>query len=231
MTEKKHVALVLAAGQGARMNSEIPKQFLDLEDHPLIWYALQAFQKSFVDEIILVTGSGQELYCRTEIVEKYGFSKVKRIVPGGAERYESVYRGLSAAQNCDYIYIHDGARPFLDAEILERARRCVEECGACAAGMPVKDTIKVTDENNFVRDTPDRSRTWQIQTPQVFSFPVIRQAYELLFAEGKMCGITDDAMVVERYSSRRVRLFEGSYRNIKVTTPEDLLLAKILLKN
>ncbi|MCD8217655.1 MAG: 2-C-methyl-D-erythritol 4-phosphate cytidylyltransferase [Clostridiales bacterium] len=230
MTEKKHVALVLAAGRGSRMNSETPKQFLELEGRPLICYALQAFQESFADEIILVTGPEQVSYCRTEIVEKYGFSKVKRIVPGGAERYDSVYRGLCAAQDCDYIYIHDGARPFLDAGMLDRARRCVEECGACAAGMPVKDTIKVTDENDYVRFTPDRSRVWQIQTPQVFSFLVIRNAYERMFEEGNLCGITDDAMVAERYSSVNVRLFEGSYRNIKVTTPEDLFLAKILLK-
>ncbi|MCC8152286.1 MAG: 2-C-methyl-D-erythritol 4-phosphate cytidylyltransferase [Lachnospiraceae bacterium] len=230
MTKKKHVALVLAAGKGTRMNSETPKQFLELAGRPLICYALQTFQESFVDEIILVTGPEQVSYCRTEIVEKYGFYGVKQIVSGGAERYDSVYRGLCAAQDCDYVYIHDGARPFLDAGMLDRARCCVEECGACAAGMPVKDTMKVTDENNYVRYTPDRSHMWQIQTPQAFSFPVIRQAYERLFEEGDLRGVTDDAMVAERYSSVKVRLFEGSYRNIKVTTPEDLLLAKILLK-
>ncbi|MCC8029442.1 MAG: 2-C-methyl-D-erythritol 4-phosphate cytidylyltransferase [Lachnospiraceae bacterium] len=226
----RHTAIILAAGRGSRMHSDTPKQFLLLADRPVLCYSLQVFQESFVDEIILVTGEGQEEYCREKIVGKYGFSKVTQIIRGGKERYDSVYRGLCASEGCDYVYIHDGARPFLDADILERARQCVEECGACAAGMPVKDTIRVVDEHKCSVSTPDRNHVWQMQTPQVFSYTLIRNAYDRLFAGGDMQGVTDDAMVAERMLSRPVRLFEGSYRNIKITTPEDILTAGILLK-
>lgn len=226
----KHSAIVLAAGKGSRMHSEIPKQYLILAGRPLICYALQVFQESFIDEVILVSGEGQEEYCRSEIVEKYGFSKVKRIVSGGKERYDSVYRGLCAAGDCDYVYIHDGARPFPDEDILFRAKRCVEQDGACTAGMPVKDTVKISDESGFVKSTPDRKYVWQIQTPQAFSFSVIKEAYERLFELGNFSGITDDAMVVEQFNSRPVRIFEGSWRNIKITSPEDLVIAEQILK-
>ncbi len=228
--DEKHVAIVLAAGRGSRMNSDVPKQFLELDGKPLIFYALKAFQDSFVDEIILITGENQIDFCRREVVKKYNLTKVKQVISGGRERYESVFRGLSAVQDCDYVYIHDGARPFVDRELLLRAKRCVETVGACAAGMPVKDTIKVVDEMNMVTSTPDRSYLWQIQTPQVFSFPLIKKAYERMFASGDCSGITDDAMVAERFLSCPVQLFEGSYRNLKITTPEDLPVAKMLLK-
>lgn len=228
--DERHVAIVLAAGRGSRMNSDVPKQFLELDGKPLVFYALKAFQDSFIDEIILVTGENQIDFCRREIVKKYNLTKVKQVISGGRERYESVFRGLSTASNCDYIYIHDGARPFIDQELLLRAKRCVETVGACAAGMPVKDTIKVVDEMNMVTSTPDRSYLWQIQTPQVFSFPLIKKAYERMFASGDCSGIIDDAMVAERFLSCPVQLFEGSYRNLKITTPEDLPVAKMLLK-
>ncbi len=228
--ENRHAAIVLAAGKGSRMNSDIPKQFLELDGRPLAYYALKAFQDSFVEEIVLVVGTGQTEYCRKEIVEKYNLTKVKHVIPGGQERYDSVFRGLQAVGECDYVYIHDGARPLIDQELLFRAKTCVEASGACAAGMPMKDTIKVVDGNNIVTSTPNRSLLWQIQTPQVFSFSVIRKAYERMFAVGDYRGITDDAMVVERFLSLPVRLFEGSYRNLKVTTPEDLLIAKLLAK-
>ncbi len=222
MIKKKHTAIVLAAGQGLRMNSEVPKQFMELEGRPLICHSLQVFEDSFVDEIILVASADRLDYCKEEIVEKYGYTKVTQIIAGGEERYDSVYQGLCAVRECDYVYIHDGARPFVDEEILLRAKQCVEETGACAAGMPVKDTIKVVDEQNVVIETPARSHVWQIQTPQVFSYPLLREAYDKLFAGGDLKDITDDAMVVERMLGHPVRLFEGSYRNVKITTPDDL---------
>ncbi|MCD8110938.1 MAG: 2-C-methyl-D-erythritol 4-phosphate cytidylyltransferase [Clostridiales bacterium] len=227
----KHVAIVLAAGKGSRMQSDIPKQFMRLAGRPVICYALQSFEESFIDEIILVTGEGQNAYCKKEIVEKYGFSKVRQIVSGGKERYDSVYQGLRAAGDCDYVYIHDGARPFLDADILNRARQCVEEYEACAAGMRVKDTIRVADEHGVIRHTPERKYVWQMQTPQVFSYSLVKSAYDRLFQKGDFCGITDDVMVVERMLSCPVRLFEGSYRNIKITTPEDILVAQLFLES
>jgi len=225
----KHTAIVLAAGKGSRMHSDVPKQFLLLADRPVIYYALRAFEESFLDEVVLVTGEGQDAYCRKEIVEKYGFSKVKQIIPGGKERYDSVYCALRAVEDCDYIYIHDGARPFPDEDILIRARQCVEEYGACAAGMPTKDTIRIVDGQGVVKDTPERKYVWQMQTPQAFSYRLIRTAYDRLFEKGDFEGITDDAMVVEQMMSCPIRLFEGSYRNIKITTPEDIRLANAFL--
>ena len=230
MAGEKHTAIILAAGKGSRMQSDIPKQFLLLGGKPLLYYSLHTFAESFIDEIVLVTGAGQEAYCREEIIEKYGIPKVRAIIPGGAERYDSVRAGLEACGCCEYIYIHDGARPFIDAEILERARVCVREYKACAAGMPVKDTIKIVDSVGFVETTPPRSLVWQIQTPQVFSFSLIKEAYDLLYQSADRSGITDDAMVAERMLGQPVRLFYGSYRNIKITTPEDLPLGKLLLE-
>lgn len=224
-------AVVLAAGSGKRMHSDIKKQFLLIQDKPVIYYSLQAFQESFVDEIVLVVSEEDVDYCKKNIVERYGFSKVKYIVAGGKERYHSVAFGLKKISDCDYVFIHDGARPMLTEEILERAYDCVRENGACAVGMPVKDTIKIADKNGFIHQTPDRNRVWMIQTPQVFAVPLIKEAYEKLLdreedlrAQG--INITDDAMVVETLMKHPVKLAEGSYENIKITTPEDLPIAE-----
>jgi 2-C-methyl-D-erythritol 4-phosphate cytidylyltransferase len=211
------------------MQTDTPKQYLELNQKPLLFYALRGFENSFVDEIVLVTGPGQEAYCRSEIVEKYGFQKVKKIVTGGKERYDSVYQGLLALQGADYVYIHDGARPFVTSDILERAKACVMEFDACVAGMPVKDTIKLADGNNFVAQTPPRDQVWMIQTPQVFSYALIREAYERLYRAKQTVAVTDDAMVVESMMHVPVKLFQGSYENIKITTPEDLRIAKALM--
>ena len=228
----KSAAIVLAAGQGKRMHSSVQKQFLLLDGKPLIFYGLDAFENSPIDQIVLVTGLDEISYCQTEIVEKYRFSKVTHIVSGGKERYHSVYEGLKAVEGADYVLIHDGARPLLTKEIISRTLKGAEEYGACVAGMPVKDTIKTVDSDGFVSATPDRSRLWQIQTPQAFSYQWIRQAYDKLFSrEEYQQGITDDAMVLETMSSHRVKLIEGSYSNIKVTTPEDMAVAEALRKS
>lgn len=227
----KHVAIVLSAGRGTRMNTAVSKQYLLIQGKPVIYYSLKAFQECpFIDEIVLVTGKAEMDYCRKEIVEKYHLGKVTKITAGGAQRYHSVYCGLKAISDCDYVYIHDGARPFVDEEILERAQKAVEIYGACVVGMPVKDTIKISDDSGFAESTPERSKVWQIQTPQVFEFLLVKKCYEKLMAEleeGKEIAVTDDAMVVERESDVKVRLTEGSYTNMKITTPEDLLLAEI----
>lgn len=227
--EKRHVAVVLAAGTGSRMKSDVPKQYLELKGKPVLYYSLKAFEDSFVNEIILVTGAEWQEYCRREIVEKFHLEKIHKIVSGGAQRYDSVYRGLCEAEGADYVYIHDGARPFLTEEILESARGMVEESGTAVAGMPVKDTIKIVDEKQFVKETPIRSSVWQIQTPQAFSYDLIQKAYRKLFEKKEYEGITDDAMVVEKMMKIPVKLFQASYQNIKITTPEDLVLAEILL--
>lgn len=226
----KTVAIVLAAGSGSRMNTEVKKQYIDINGKPVLYYCLDVFQKSFIDEIILVTAKEDMEYCKQEIVLKYGFSKVHCVVSGGKERYDSVMNGLRMIKECDYVYIHDGARPFIDQEMLLRLQANVEEYGTAVAAASSKDTVKIVDGENFVISTPNRKTIWLIQTPQVFGFGLLCEAYERMYSrmqniEIEGITITDDAMVVENFTNVNVKLVEGSYRNIKITTPEDLLIA------
>lgn len=227
---KKHTAIVLAAGKGSRMQSAVPKQYLELCGKPVLYYSLAAFEESFIDEIILVAGKDDISYCKEQIVERYGFQKVTKIIAGGAERYLSVYQGLLAAEEADYVYIHDGARPFVDAAILSDAKACVEQYQACVAGMPVKDTIKIVDAEDFAKETPERKYVWQVQTPQVFSYALVREAYDMLMEDQDIYSVTDDAMVVETMLNYPVKLFQASYKNIKITTPEDLQIAELFVQ-
>ena len=231
----KTAAIVLAAGQGKRMNSKVAKQYMMLGDKPVLYYALHIMEQSFIDEIVLVTGPGEEEYCRTEIVDRYGFAKVTQIVSGGKERYHSVHNGLCALENVDYVFIHDGARPFLNDEILKRALDTVKAENACVAAVPVTDTIKIVDDNGYVVDTPDRAHLWSMQTPQTFKYSLIKEAYDILIANEtsyieKGIRITDDAMVAETVLEVPVKIIEGSYNNMKITTPDDLAKAEILCK-
>ena len=228
----KTTAIVLAGGSGSRMNSKVKKQYLLLGEYPVLWYSLAVLEKSSrIDEIILVCGKGEQQQCKALFVDTYGFQKIACVTEGGKERYHSVYEGLKALQQCDYVLIHDGARPLVTEEIISRAAQAAVSDEACVVGMPVKDTIKVADAGGFAESTPDRSRLWQVQTPQAFSYPLVRGAYDRLMAdETQQKGITDDAMVVEHLSGTKVLLVEGSYENLKVTTPEDLVLAEALLK-
>ena len=228
---EKIAAIVLAAGEGKRMGSGIPKQYMLIKSRPLVYYALKAFEESAVDEVILVTGEDEIDYCKEYIVDRYHFNKVKKIVPGGWERYASVYFGLEAIEDADYVLIHDGARPMISAELIQKCIYYVKKYRACVVGMPSKDTVKIVDENDFAVNTPERRFVWCIQTPQVFETALIRQAYfKLMENEENETGITDDAMVVERMENCAVKLVEGSYENIKITTPEDLILAESLIK-
>lgn len=225
----KCTAIVLAAGQGKRMNSRVQKQFLLLQGKPLLYYSLACFQNSSViDDMIVVTGKESIDFCKKEIVELYGFTKVKAVIPGGKERYDSVYAGLCACEGTDYVFIHDGARPFVTEDMLQRLKAAVTKYGACTAGMPSKDTVKIADEKGLVAKTPKRSHVWMIQTPQVFSFALILEAHNRA-RQGSMEEITDDAMVIETCTDRKIKLVEGSYENIKITTPEDLLIAERIL--
>ena len=227
---EKFTAIVLAGGTGKRMHSHIHKQYLELAGNPVLYYALKAFEESDVTDIVLVTGADEETYCQREIIEKYHISKVKAIVPGGAERYHSVYAGLCAADGADYVLIHDGARPFVNQDIIRRCMLEVPEYQACVVGMPVKDTIKIADEEGYAKQTPDRKNVWMIQTPQTFSYALIYEAYEAML-KTEDTAITDDAMVLERIKGKKSKLIEGSYRNIKITTPEDLLIANVYLQH
>ena len=231
----KTVAIVLAAGSGSRMNADVKKQFLELAGKPILYYSLNAFQNSFIDEIILVTSKEDIELCKNEIVKKYDFNKVRCIVEGGRERYHSVMHGLKMIQSCDYVYVHDAARPLVDEEMLERLKAGVEEFGSAVAAVETKDTIKIVDNENYVISTPSRNTVWIIQTPQVFKFSTITDAYERLHMRlqnisAEDIHITDDAMVVENFTNSKVKLIKGSYKNIKITTPEDMLVAERFLQ-
>ena len=227
----KVTAIVLSAGKGSRMHSGIHKQYMTLLGEPLICHTLRAFEESPVNDIVLVCAEGEEDFCRKEIVEAKGFDKVSRIVCGGKERYDSVYAGLQACTDTEIVLIHDGARPCITADTITAAAAGAAEYGACVIAVPVKDTIKEADAENYGVYTPDRRKLWQVQTPQAFSYPLIREAYDSLFEEPeKKSGITDDAMVLEIMKGQKCRLIPGSYRNIKVTTPEDLDIAELFLK-
>lgn len=230
-------AIVLAGGQGKRMGTNVHKQYLEISGKPLIYYSLMAFETSAViDDVILVVGEGYVDYVRTGIVENYGFRKVRQIITGGKERYDSVWEGLKALKTDAgenlyterYVFIHDGARPFVDEEILVRAYDGVCKYRACVVGMPSKDTVKLADEKGFAIATPDRRFVWNIQTPQVFEMNLIKEAYSRLMGKDYI-QVTDDAMAVEQEMRVPVKLVEGSYKNIKITTPEDLAVAEVFL--
>lgn len=230
MEQGRCTAIVLAAGQGKRMHSKIQKQFLEIGGKPILYYSMECFQKSpLIQDIILVTGEDMISYCKSEIVEKYGFTKVCKVTAGGKERYDSVYAGLLCCQDTDYVYIHDGARPFVTEEMIQRGYEAVKRTNACVMGMPSKDTVKLADPSGYIKETPDRKIVWNIQTPQIFSYDLIRGAYESI-RKKDMSNVTDDAMVVEQETGTKILLVEGSYQNIKITTPEDLAVAEGFLR-
>lgn len=237
---KNHsIAVVLAAGCGKRMNSSIKKQYLLIHEKPLLYHTLNVFEKSFIDEIVVVTGKDEVEFCRENIVCKYHFDKVTGVIPGGAQRYDSVYEALKwierEKKDGAMVFIHDAARPLVTEEILIRTYECACEHGSGIAGVPVKDTIKVVDSDGIVKDTPKRSTLWMVQTPQVFPCKIIKSAYDKLFAlekkERDTLSITDDAMVLETFGTMQVHMAEGSYQNIKITTPDDLFFAEKVLSN
>ena len=231
---KKFAAIVLSAGVGSRMKSDIPKQYMDLAGKPVIYYSLKAFEDADFSSIVLVCGKDDVEYCQKEIVEKHGLNKVTAIVQGGKERYHSVFEGLKAIDGADYVFIHDGARPLLNQEVIARLKNAVIAEEAAVAGMPVKDTIKIVDDEKYVTDTPERQYVWQVQTPQCFSYSIIYEAYRSIIQDEEegwtIPRITDDAMVLEYASDHEVKMVEADYRNIKITTPEDLIIAEAFLK-
>lgn len=230
-------AVVLAAGSGKRMNAGVKKQYMEIAGKPVLYYSLKAFEESFIDEMVLVVSPDEIEQVKESYVNRYGFHKVSSIVAGGKERYHSVACGLRAVHpDCDFVFIHDSARPMLTQEILERVYREVQREEACVVGVPSKDTVKIADEQGYVSVTPNRSLVWNVQTPQVFSYPLVHSAYEeLLQKEQELLEagvqITDDAMVVEHLAHHKVKLVEGSYENIKITTPEDVQIAERYLQS
>lgn len=224
-------ALVPAAGMGKRMGASINKQYLLLAGRPILAHTLSVFEgASFVDGVFVITPEDEIPFCRDQVVERYGFTKILGIVAGGAERQHSVLNGLRAmegtAADDDVVLIHDGVRPFVSTDVLARATAVAREDDGALVAVPAKDTVK-TVEDGIITGTPPRETLWLAQTPQAFRYAVIRAAHEIADAE-RFLG-TDDAMLVERLG-RSVRIVVGDYRNIKITTPEDMVLAEAFLK-
>lgn len=218
-------AIILAGGKGKRMGSAISKQFIDIKGKPIIYYTLKKFSENKkIDNIIVVLPEDEVKYFKENILKKYEL-RINKIVIGGKERQDSVYNALKSLKNSstDIVLIHDGARPFISERIINEGIKFAEIYGAAAPGVMPKDTIKVKNEKNFSVDTPNRANLVSIQTPQVFKFDEILECHEKIRYNGEM--VTDDTMVVEKYGYI-VYLYDGEYTNIKVTTPEDLILAE-----
>ena len=232
---ERSTVILLGAGKGTRMGSGVRKQYMELDGMPLLAYSLKTFTECpFLTDIVMIIPEGEEEYVRRHIIDAVpgAEEKIRALVPGGSERYGSVYNGIRAIDwPCGYVFIHDGARPFIDRASLERLYEAVRKEGAVIAGMPSKDTVRITDADGYSDTTPDRSRVWIIQTPQVFEKQLITDAYEGMMRalpelERQGVKITDDGQAVEQILGKKVRMVEASYRNIKITTPEDLLTAK-----
>lgn len=232
MPDQRAFAVVPAAGMGKRMGASMNKQYLRLGGKPIVARTLQVLQDSpLISGIILVIPEDEIPYCRREVVEQYQLSKVLAIVPGGAERQHSVMNGLTAlrsyAADDDIVLIHDGVRPFITEAILQQAIILASSGVGALVAVQAKDTIKIVQDET-VTATPDRATLWQAQTPQSFRFGQILEAHTKATQE-QFLG-TDDCSLLEHYGET-VKIITGSYRNIKITTPEDLLLAEAFLND
>lgn len=220
-------AIILAGGKGKRMNAKISKQYIDLNGKPILYHTLKRFTESeVIDKVILVISKDEIEYCKKEVLEKYNL-KIDIIVEGGVERQDSVFNALKHIENDDIVLIHDGARPFVSDKIINDGIKYAKTYGAAAPGVTPKDTIKIKDDNNFSISTPNRNFLVSIQTPQIFKAKIIKECHEKIKSDN--IAVTDDTMVVERYNNS-VYLYDGEYTNIKITTPEDLILAEKLIK-
>ncbi len=222
-------AVIVAAGKSRRMEANINKVYMDLHGKKTIVRTLEAFEQSpVIKEIILVVDSSDAAYCGLEAVNQSSFTKLRKITEGGSRRQDSVCNGLKEVSNqAELVLIHDGARPLVTQEIILRSVYGAQEYGAVTTGMPVKDTIKMVDPNGFVSDTLDRSMLWAVQTPQVFTKSIITEAHKK--AAQLDIEATDDAMLVEKLGYK-LRVIEGSYENIKLTTPEDMTIARAIIR-
>lgn len=227
MYREKYVsAMILAAGMSHRMGSEVNKQFIIIGGKPILAHAIEKFQASrLVDEIVVVGRESELSYIEREIVKKYGFTKVINVVQGGPERHDSAFRGLIATSDkTDIILSHDGARPFVSLDIIERTIIEAYNKKAAIAGVPVKDTVKFVSSGTIIK-TPDRKLIWNAQTPQAFDKELLLLAYKEAFKRG--ITETDDASIVENFG-QEVSIVMGAYENIKITTPDDVILGEAL---
>jgi len=221
------IVLVPAAGMGSRMGAAVNKQYLSLAGRPILAHTLERFENHpLIDDIYVISPQAEREYCLNHVVNEYGFTKVRQVVAGGAQRQDSVRNGLAAcsADPEDVVLIHDGVRPFFPMDKIPLLVDAAVKTGAALAGVPVKDTIKEV-ESGLVCSTPSRTRLWAAQTPQAFRYALICKAHERALRD-EVLG-TDDASLVERLGLP-VAMVEGDYRNIKITTPEDMLVAEAL---
>lgn len=221
--------ILLAGGMGKRMNSAVSKQFLKLEGSPILSYSLREFDRhSGIDEIVIVIRSEDRSLLESEVLSKVSLRKKLLIVDGGRERYDSVKLGLESIDpNSELVLIHDGVRPFVDADIIDRNIGCAREYGACVTAVKSKDTVKIVDGELGVESTPARSSVYIAQTPQSFRVGIIKEAFDKNDLTSEL--VTDDSMLVERMG-QPVKVVEGSYKNIKITTPEDIAIGSQIAK-
>ena len=225
----KCVALVPAAGQGKRMGGAHSKPYLLLEGKPILAHTLLELERCpLVDEVVLMVERGEIERARASVVEEFRLQKVGAILAGGVQRQDSVWEGLKTIQDdCDLVMVHDGVRPFISQEMLARSIQGAVDCGASIVGMPAKDTVKLVSAQNMVLKTPDRKSVFLVQTPQTFKRDILLRAYRQAMEDGFYA--TDEASLVERLGMP-VKVVEGSYENIKITTPEDLVVGEMILK-
>jgi 2-C-methyl-D-erythritol 4-phosphate cytidylyltransferase len=228
----KNIAVLLAAGSGTRMGTATKKQYLQLADKPLFVHSFLAFERSpIIDEIYLVISPGEANVVQN-ILQKYALTqKPYHLVEGGETRYYSVYHALTQiTERSGYVFVHDAARPFLRQELISNLYQQVCRYRAVTAAVPAKDTIKIADADGRSVSTLNRASLWIVQTPQVFDLEILREAYEILFHSKEFMNITDDTMIVEQTLAIPAKMVYASYDNIKITTPEDLLIANVLYK-
>jgi len=212
------------------MKSKINKQVININGKPILAHTLEKFQRcKYIDEIIVVAREDEINYCKKEVVKRYGFNKVTKIVRGGKERQDSVYNGILALnEKTDIVVSHDGARPFVKIKNIVDSIKGAVEYGACVVGTPVKDTIKFVKDGEEIDSTPNRDILWAAQTPQSFKREILMEGYRKAI-EDNFIG-TDDSVLVERLGIQ-VKIIMGSYENIKITTPEDIIIAESILKD
>ena len=222
--------LIPAAGKGHRMGHAVKKPYLKLARKPILTHTIQRFeQNSAVDAIFVIVDEADFTACYTTVLEPYAFTKVQPLVAGGATRQESVQNGIHALPaGVDFVIVHDGVRPFVTDETIFACLAAADEYGAAVAAVPVKDTIKVADQECFVLETPVREQLWAVQTPQVFRKSLLVEAHQI--AQQRQLTATDDAALVEQLGFP-VKLVRGKYENLKITTQVDLQIAAVLLEN
>ncbi|MBI5892828.1 MAG: 2-C-methyl-D-erythritol 4-phosphate cytidylyltransferase [Deltaproteobacteria bacterium] len=223
---KKVIAIIVAGGKGKRIGADISKQYLNISGKPILAHTLKAFEDcNAIDSIIVVCHPSDMEYCKKNIIKKFGFKKVIKIVKGGKERQDSVRNGLDAVpKSCDIVSIHDGVRPFVSQSIIKKSISDTKKAGASVVCVPVNDTIKEV-LNGYAAKTLQRQKLWAVQTPQTFKTEIIKKAHKKALEKGIIT--TDDSSLVE-ILGYKVKVVEGSYENIKITTPEDLIIGEAI---